>query len=236
MEELNMETERTRLGIEETEKNIGYVFKDKKLIETALTHSSFANENHVVCNERLEFLGDAILGFVVGSYIYNEYPQLPEGKLTKLRASVVCETMLAKKARELKLNASLRLGRGEEHTGGRDRNSIIADAFESVIGAMYLDGGIDEASRFILGQLIPEIKEMQSSVRILDGKTCLQEIIQKNCKTPIEYVIVDESGPAHNKSFRTEVRLGGKVLGSGSGHSKKEAEQNAAIDAINKLK
>jgi ribonuclease-3 len=221
--------------ISRIEKNIGYTFKDKSFIATALTHSSYANENHVTCNERLEFLGDAILGFVVGSYIFKEYPKLPEGKLTKLRASVVCETMLAKKARELDINSTLMLGKGEQHTGGRERSSILADAFESIIGAMYMDGGIEPASDFILGQLVPEIKDMQSTVRILDGKTCLQELLQKTSKIPVEYVIVGESGPAHKKCFTAEVHHNGKILGEGSGHSKKEAEQNAALDAIKKM-
>lgn len=221
--------------IKAAEESVRYVFKEKSYILTALTHSSYANENHTLCNERLEFLGDAILGFVTGSYIFKKYPDLPEGRLTKLRASVVCEAMLAKKARELNINRLIRLGKGEECTGGRDRASIVADAFESIIGAMYLDGGIKPAADFILWQLKPEIEEMHSTVRILDGKTSLQEILQRTSKEPIGYVVTGESGPAHNKSFTVDVHHGGRVLGSGSGHSKKEAEQNAAIDAIKKL-
>ena len=178
--------------------NINYQFKNERLISTALSHSSYANEHKnedVECNERLEFLGDAILGFVVGEYIYKKFSLWPEGKLTKLRASVVCETMLSKKGRELGINNALKLGKGEEHTGGRERNSIIADAVESVIGAIYLDGGMDEARKFILNLLVDEINEISSTVHILDAKTTLQEIIQRDSQEPIEYVITSESGP-----------------------------------------
>lgn len=218
--------------------NINYTFKNERLISTALSHSSYANEHKnqgVECNERLEFLGDAILGFVVGEYIYNKFKMWPEGKLTKLRASVVCETMLSKKGRELGINKALKLGKGEEHTGGRDRNSIIADAVESVIGAIYLDGGMDEARKFVLNLLVSEIEEISSTVHILDAKTTLQEIIQRDSQEPIEYNIVGESGPAHCKSFVVEVCHRNKVLGKGKGHSKKEAEQRAAMEAINSI-
>lgn len=215
--------------------NINYQFKNERLISTALSHSSYANEHKnegVECNERLEFLGDAILGFVVGEYIYKRFSLWPEGKLTKLRASVVCETMLSKKGRELGINNALKLGKGEEHTGGRERNSIIADAVESVIGAIYLDGGMDEARKFILNLLVDEINEISSTVHILDAKTTLQEIIQRDSQEPIEYVITSESGPAHCKSFAVEVCHKQRVLGKGVGHSKKEAEQMAAMEAI----
>lgn len=217
--------------------DIGYQFKNKNLLTTALSHSSYVNEHKgLECNERLEFLGDSILGFVTAEYLYKTFPNLPEGNLTKIRANVVCETMLAKKGRELKLNSNLLLGRGEEHTGGRERASIIADAMEAIIGAIYLDGGIEPARKFILDILIPEIKNTVSTVKILDSKTSLQEILQKNSTAIIEYNIINESGPAHNKSFVAEVSHCGKVLGRGTGHSKKEAEQNAAMDAINNLK
>ena len=215
--------------------NINYQFKNERLISTALSHSSYANEHKnegVECNERLEFLGDAILGFVVGEYIYKKFSLWPEGKLTKLRASVVCETMLSKKGRELGINNALKLGKGEEHTGGRERNSIIADAVESVIGAIYLEGGMDEARKFILNLLVDEINEISSTVHILDAKTTLQEIIQRDSQEPIEYIITSESGPAHCKSFAVEVCHKQRVLGKGVGHSKKEAEQMAAMEAI----
>lgn len=218
--------------------NINYTFKNEKFISTALSHSSYANEHKnegVECNERLEFLGDAILGFVVGEYIYKKFSLWPEGKLTKLRASVVCETMLSKKGREMGINNALKLGKGEEHTGGRERNSIIADAVESVIGAIYLDGGMEPARKFILDMLVNEIAEISSTVHILDAKTTLQEIIQRNSQEPIEYKIVGESGPAHCKSFSVEVRHKNKILGRGNGHSKKEAEQRAAMEAIELL-
>lgn len=220
------------------EESLKYKFKDKSLLETALTHSSYANEakgSNVKYNERLEFLGDAILGFVVGSFIFKEYPDTPEGELTKLRASVVCEAMLSKKARLLNVGEHMRLGKGEENTGGRDRNSILADAFEAIIGAIYIDGGIDEASKFVLTQLKDSIFEMKNSVKILDSKTSLQEILQKDSNAAIEYTIVGESGPAHDKEFKVEVKNKGEVLGVGCGKSKKEAEQNAAMIAIKNL-
>lgn len=219
--------------------NINYTFKNEKLISTALSHSSYANEHKnegVECNERLEFLGDAILGFVVGEYIYKKFSLWPEGKLTKLRASVVCETMLSKKGREMGINNALKLGKGEEHTGGRERNSIIADAVESVIGAIYLDGGMEPARKFVLDMLVNEIEEISSTVHVLDAKTTLQEIIQRNSQEPIEYKIVGESGPAHCKLFSVEVCHKNKILGEGTGHSKKEAEQRAAMEAINFIK
>lgn len=218
--------------------NINYKFKDKKLISTALTHSSYANEHKnegIECNERLEFLGDAILGFVVGEYIFKKFNMWPEGRLTKLRANVVCEAMLSKKGKELCINKQLRLGNGEEHTGGRERNSIIADAVESVIGAIYLDGGIDEARKFILGLLADEVEKISSTVHVLDAKTTLQEILQKDSQEPIEYRLIGESGPAHCKSFMMEVCHKGRILGKGEGRSKKEAEQKAAMEAINRI-
>ncbi len=217
---------------------LNYRFKDESILLTALTHSSYANETKtkdVVCNERLEFLGDAVLGFVIGSYLYKTFPELSEGKLTKLRASVVCEQMLAKKAKALGVPQYLRLGKGEELTGGRERISILEDAFESIIGAIYLDGGVESASEFILGQLKSEIESIKASQHVLDNKTSLQEILQRTSQAPIEYIVIGESGPAHNKIFKVEVRHCGKVLGQGRGKSKKEAEQHAAEVALEKL-
>ena len=212
-----------------------YKFKNQDLINLALNHSSYANENKnrgIKCNERLEFLGDAILSFVVGEHIYNRFKDWPEGKLTKLRASVVCEGMLAKKGRELMLNEKIKLGKGEELTGGRERNSIIADSVEAFIGAIYLDGGIEPAREFVLSMLKEEIEKVSSSFESLDSKTTLQEIIQKYSYEPIEYIIVAEHGPAHNKIFEAEVKHGGNILGKGKGTSKKAAEQDAATKAI----
>ncbi len=217
---------------------LNYKFKDEELLLTALTHSSYANEakaQGAVCNERLEFLGDAVLGFVIGSYLYKAFPEMSEGKLTKLRANVVCEQMLAKKAKALGFDKYLRLGKGEEMTGGRERVSILEDAFESVIGAIYLDGGIEKAAEFILSQLKNEIESIKASHHVLDNKTSLQEILQRTSQAPIEYAVVGESGPAHNKVFKVEVRHEGKVLGQGKGKSKKEAEQHAAQVALEKL-
>ncbi len=219
--------------------DIGYTFKDKALMTAALCHSSYANEHKdegIECNERLEFLGDSILGFVIAEYLYSKFPLWPEGKLSKLRASVVCETMLAKKGRDLGINEDLALGRGEKLTGGNDRSSIIADAVEAIIGAVYLDGGIEPVKKFILSMLAEEIETLCTSFEKMDSKTMLQEIIQKDSMNPIEYEITGESGPAHSKIFEAVVKHNGKMLGKGVGHSKKEAEQNAAAQAIKMLK
>ncbi len=218
--------------------DLGYEFKNKELLTTALCHSSYANEHKdkgIECNERLEFLGDAILGLITGEYIYSKFPLWSEGKLTKLRAAVVCETMLAKKGRELHINRDLCLGKGEEITGGRERSSIIADAVEAVIGAIYLDGGMERARDFVLGMLTEEIEKISGSFETIDSKTMLQEIIQKDSIYPIEYEITDERGPAHCKEFEAAVKHKGKILGKGVGRSKKEAEQNAAAQAIKGL-
>lgn len=218
---------------------LNYKFENKKLLETALTHSSYANEakdKNVKYNERLEFLGDAVLGFVVGSFLFKKYEDTPEGELTKIRASVVCETMLSKKAKNIGMGQHLRLGKGEEHTGGRERSSVLADAFEAVIGAIYIDGGIKEAEKFILEQLENEIYNMKENFKTLDSKTRLQEILQSESCEPIEYHVIEESGPAHDKKFKVEVTHSNKCLGIGVGRTKKAAEQNAAAEAINKLK
>ncbi|MBQ9519801.1 MAG: ribonuclease III, partial [Firmicutes bacterium] len=169
------------------------------------------------------------------SYVFKHFPEIPEGELTKLRASVVCEAMLSKKARMINLGGYLRLGRGEEMTGGRDRVSILADAFEALIGAIYMDGGIENAEKFVLAQLEDEIKDMRVKFKTLDSKTNLQEVIQRTSKIPLEYKITDEKGPAHNKVFTASVSHNGKVLGVGTGASKKEAEQAAAQQALKNL-
>lgn len=218
--------------------NIGYEFRNRELINTALCHSSYANEHKdrdIQCNERLEFLGDAVLGLVTGEYIYKKFPLWPEGKLTKLRASVVCETMLAKKGRELHINEALYLGKGEEMTGGRERSSIIADAVEAVIGAIFLDGGMESAEKFVLDMLRSEIEEISGSFETMDSKTMLQEIIQRESTCPIEYDITGERGPAHCKEFEAVVKHNGRILGRGTGKSKKEAEQNAAAQAVKSI-
>ena len=220
------------------EAQIGYSFRDKNLLTLAFTHSSYGNEHKKgksENNERLEFLGDAALDLVVSKYIYTHFPEMPEGELTKLRAGVVCEPTLAEKARALHFGQYLLLGKGEESTGGRDRDSILADAFEAVIGAVLLDGGMDVLEKYVLDIMTDEVAVMKQKFRTLDCKTHLQEVIQKTSKNPIHYAIVGEQGPDHSKVFVAEVRHDNKVLGRGQGKSKKEAEQNAAYDALEKI-
>ena len=223
----------------EFEKIIEYSFNDKHILSLALTHSSYANEHKLgkfEYNERLEFLGDAVLEFLVSRYIFEKYPELPEGELTKLRASVVCEGSLAKKAVDIHLGDFLYLGKGEELTGGRTRESILADAFEAVIGAVVIDGGIEKAEKNVMGLMTDVISSVRNSFMLMDYKTRLQEEIQKSSKEPVAYAIVKESGPDHGKLFEAEVSHSGSVLGSGTGRSKKEAEQAAAKNALGKIK
>lgn len=212
-----------------------YEFKNSELLNIALTHSSFAHESkdkNIENNERLEFLGDAVLELTISSFIYKKFPELPEGELTKLRASVVCESALAAKARALKIGENLKLGRGEEITGGRERDSLLADTLEAIIGAVYLDGGIENAEAFILRIMSDIILDSRKTFFYNDFKTHLQEIIQKTSKNTIEYRVVSEVGPAHNKLFKVEALHNGRVLGKGQGKNKKEAEQNAAEKSI----
>ncbi len=227
------------LNLEEFEKRLGYRFTNKNLLLLALTHSSYANENKKCShenNERLEFLGDAVLDMVVSEYMYRKFPDMPEGELTKLRAAVVCETSLADLSRKLGVGRNLLLGKGEESTGGRNRDSILADAFEAIIGAVCMDGNIEAASKYVMGFMEDCIAQTKTNFRNLDCKTHLQEMIQKMSKVPLQYVIVNEKGPDHNKVFMAEVLHDGKVLGQGSGKSKKEAEQNAANAALEHMK
>lgn len=213
---------------------LNYEFKDISLISTALTHSSFANEAKVKVpfNERLEFLGDSVLGLTISDYLYRTYPELPEGVLTKLRAGVVSEVSLAQIARALDLGKFIRLGKGEENTGGSDRTSILADAMESVIGAMYLDDGLDTAKAFVLRLLIPSINILAAGKGHKDYKTDLQELLQSKSALDITYQIIDETGPDHDKVFTAQVSHGNTAIGQGQGKSKKEAEQQAAQDAL----
>ena len=217
--------------MEELEKKIGYEFKNKKLLEKALSHSSYVNERHNTeeSNERLEFLGDSVLGIITAEYYYNNFNHLPEGELTKLRASTVCEKSLFSFANKIGLGQHLRLGKGEENTGGRNRPSINADAFEAVIAAIYLDGGMEEAKKFVL-KFVEGLSEKHGSFD--DYKTTLQEVIQKNPEELLEYVVVRESGPDHDKCFEVEVHLNSNVIGRGKGRSKKNAEQEAAREAL----
>lgn len=213
------------------EQIIGYTFHDGSLLQTALTHSSFANEmgGKLPFNERLEFLGDSVLGMITAEYLYKTHPEMPEGQLTKLRASLVCEKSLHKFAQSIKLGEFMNLGKGEVNTGGRQRPSILADAFESLIAAIYLDAGFEEAKKFVLGFISQAAIEEPD---ISDYKSALQEIVQKNHGEILEYFMVGESGPDHNKTFLVEVRLNSNVIGTGEGHSKKQAEQMAAKQAL----
>lgn len=218
--------------IEQFEQRIGYTYKDKTLLRTALTHSSYANELHFgENNERLEFLGDAVLSIVVSDYIFASFKNKMEGDLTKLRASLVCETTLAGYAKQIALGDYLRLGKGEKKSGGAQRASILADAFEAVIASIYLDGGIEEARKFVLHFTREEIDRPHVR-KSIDYKTTLQEIVQQNEGEKLEYVLAGESGPDHNKHFVAEVHLNSNVIGRGGGRSKKEAEQQAARAAL----
>ena len=215
---------------------IGYHFHDEKLLRQALTHSSFANEKHLKKhsdNERLEFLGDAVLEIISSEFLYKEYPDKPEGELTKLRASIVCEPTLALCTKNIALGEYLLLGKGEDQTGGRGRKSILSDALEAVIGAIYLDGGFANAKEFIHKYILTDIEHKQL---FYDSKTILQEIVQEKGTQPVEYVLIKEEGPDHNKNFTVDARVNGKVMGQGSGHTKKAAEQAAAYQAIRVLK
>ena len=222
--------------MEALEEKLGYRFADRSLLENALTHSSYANENRargMQSNERLEFLGDSVLGMVVADYLYRTHPDLPEGDLTRTRAALVCEESLAEVARTLELGAYLKLGRGEEAGGGRTRPSITADAVEAVLAAVYLDGGIGSA-RKLIQRFILDKEEEKSASR--DYKTALQELVQRESGQVLAYRLVGATGPDHAKRFQVEVELNGAPVGAGEGRSKKEAEQMAAKAAIAKLK
>ena len=220
----------------ELEKKIGYAFENLDLLVNALTHSSYANEHHIAYrgnNERLEFLGDAVLEVTSSEFLFRTYPNLPEGELTKKRARLVCEPTLALCAREISLGNYLLLGKGEEATGGRRRDSVVSDAMEALIGAIYLDGGFERAREFVLKFILNDIERKQL---FYDSKTILQELVQEDGKQPVEYVLTGESGPDHNKQFEVEVRINGIPAGNGAGHTKKAAEQAAAYQALRKIK
>jgi len=215
------------------QENLRYTFKNIFLLENALTHSSYANEarNGVKSNERLEFLGDSVLSLVVSDYIFKEFKNIPEGELTKLRATLVCEKSLCTFARELNLGNYLRLGKGEDKGGGRERDSILADTFEAVLAAIYLDGGINPAKTHVLRFVLPELEQTKDVV-FKDYKTVLQEIIQRNPEESVNYILTGESGPDHDKVFEVEVHLNSNIIGHGIGKSKKSAEQMAAMQAL----
>lgn len=225
-----------RRNLADLEKITGYTFENKKLLELALTHSSYSNDlklGKLKNNERLEFLGDAVLELVSSECLFSEYQEKPEGELTRLRASIVCEPTLAMCARDIKLGDFLMLGRGEERTGGRERDSVTSDAFEALIGAIYLDGGFANAKEFVKKFVL---KDVENKHLFYDSKTILQEMIQKHYKERVEYVLIGESGPDHDKSFIVDAVFDGKVVGSGKGKTKKRAEQQAAYEAILKLR
>lgn len=219
--------------MDQLEKRLGYRFRQKSLLENALTHSSYANEKRkgsFCSNERLEFLGDSILGLVVAEYLYRRYPERPEGELTRMRADLVCERSLAAVARTLQLGQSLHLGHGEEQGGGRQRESILADAVESILAAAYLDGGFSAAAG-IVDRLL--LRDARTDVpRNTDFKTALQELVQREKDQVIQYQLISQSGPDHDKTFQVDVSINGRTVGTGTGSSKKRAEQSAAQQAI----
>ena len=218
------------------EQGLGYTFRNRALLENALTHSSYANENrerHLPDNERLEFLGDSILGFVVADYLYRNFPDKPEGELTRIRADLVCERNLAEAAATIELGSYLLLGHGEEQGGGRKRDSIVSDAMESVIAASYMDGGFAAAKEIVDRLILSDIPKGRP--RNFDYKTAFQELVQRRKDQQIYYELTGESGPDHDKHFEVEVRLNGKAVGRGVGSSKKRAEQAAAEAAIEAL-
>ena len=224
--------------MQKLEQKIGYTFRDRRLLQTALTHSSYANERHEEgCEsyERLEFLGDSILGHIAADYLYRQEPPIPEGRMTRLRAELVCETSLHRIAQRLELGSYMRLGRGEERTRGRERPSILADMVESLIAAMYLDSGsLEQPRRFILDELLLQA-DLGEQHRSEDYKTALQELVQRSPNQLISYEMLGQTGPDHDKTFVFRVSVNGVPVGEGSGRSKKEAEQMAARQALEAL-
>lgn len=220
----------------EFEEKIGYQFQNVELLQQALTHSSYANERHLgkhTDNERLEFLGDAVLEIITSEFLFHTYPDYPEGELTRLRASMVCEPTLAFCTRELELGKYLLLGKGEAQTGGRERKSILSDALEALIGAVYLDGGFANAKEFVFRFVLNDIEHKQL---FFDSKTILQELVQGNSSKELHYSLVSEEGPDHDKKFIVEAKIGDTVYGQGAGRTKKSAEQEAAYHTLLQLK
>ncbi len=216
---------------EKLEEAIGYHFKDESLLELAMTHSSYANEHKLESNERMEFLGDAVLELVSSEFLYNKYPDLPEGEMTRIRASFVCETALFAISDKINLSDYILLGKGEDATGGRDRASVVSDAFESLLGAIYLDGGFDSAKRVILDCIFSDLDQKF----FIDSKTMLQEVLQGEGLKDPDYFVVRESGPDHDKRYTVQVKSGERLLGEGTDTSKKRAAQAAAKAALKKL-
>lgn len=232
----NLKSENNNITV--LEERINYIFSDKTTVLTALTHSSYANEKkakRLKYNERIEFLGDSVLSLIISEHLYRKYPDLPEGELTVTRSKIVCETSLSKCAADIGLGELLLLGKGEELSGGRSKSSILSDAYEALIGAIYIDGGFDTAKNFILKNMDDVIKNSMQGKLFYDYKTQLQEKIQQKGEQLIVYEVIDEKGPDHNKTFITQVKINNVIFGQGSGRSKKESEQNAAKDALDKL-
>ncbi len=220
------------MNIEEIEKSIGYKFKNEKLLKTALTHTSYANENNVESYEKLEFLGDSILEFISSKYLYNTYENLSEGELTKVRAQVVCEDSLKEVAKKHKFYDYILVGKSEKVNGGNRKDAIMADCVEAVIAAIYFDGGLNEAEKFIVENLKEATQYATMHIGMKDYKTVLQEKLQKHGDVHIEYLIINEEGPDHDKTFTAEVKCNGEVLAVGKGKSKKSAEMQAAKIAL----
>ncbi len=230
------EVEELDTKLKELQDKIGYSFKNERILSHALTHSSYANEKHwdkTRCNERLEFLGDAVLELLSSDFLFRNFPTMPEGEMTKLRASLVCEPTLAFCAEDISLGEYLFLGKGEDLTGGRKRPSVVSDAMEAMIGAIYLDGGLANAKEFVLRFILNDIEHKQL---FYDSKTILQEMVQAEFKDSLVYELLKEEGPDHNKTFEVCVKIGGRVIGQGIGRTKKAAEQVAAYHGICELK
>ncbi len=222
---------------EELQESVGFDFSNVALLQTAFTHSSYVNEHRhekLQDNERLEFLGDAVLELTVSDYLFKKYPDMAEGQMTKMRAAIVCEPSLVEFAEMVHFSKYIRLGKGEEKAGGRTRPALLADVFESFIGALYLDNGIQAVIRFLERLVFPKI-DTGIYMQTVDFKTQLQEIVQRDRDVLIQYDILDETGPAHNKAFEAQVVVNGQVLGKGTGRTKKQAEQNAAEFAIRQV-
>ncbi|NLJ40971.1 MAG: ribonuclease III [Clostridiales bacterium] len=230
-------TDRDVKDTEELEKKIGYKFEEPRLLKNALTHSSYANESRgdIPDNERLEFLGDSVLGMIIASYLYNMFKEYKEGNLTRMRAGIVSEVALAEIARGIDLGHFLYLGRGESNSGGRDRDSVLADAMEAIIGAVYLEGGLAKARELVINLFKPIIDRNSQGRGFQDYKTLLQEELQRNGDKDIAYNVVAERGPDHSKTFVIQVSYDGKIIGKGKGRSKKEAEQQAAKRALENI-
>ena len=224
------------MNLEKLEKSIGYTFKDKKLLRQALTHTSYAYENKIESNEKLEFLGDSILEFISSKYIYNNYKKLKEGEMTKVRAEVVCEDSLYKVAKKHNFSDFILIGKSEYGTGGNFKPAILADSIEATIAAIYFDGGLTEAERFIVDNLKEAIENSTKHVGMKDFKTVLQEKLQENGDVHIKYTVIKETGPDHDKVFTVKVEVDGKLLATGEGKTKKHAEMNAAGKALENLK